>query len=557
LFIYNVPGTYAIYQVTAAEGYRVGGRARLNYKQNGTAEIEIEQREGGETVTITALDESGAGIPEGCFYLARDNGVGMLGQPTGRGCIPAGSDNGVVRITGVPTGDYILQPAFVSGLQLEEFRIPVIVRSDEGAEIEVNYSGTAGESGSDGNAGSLAVTVVDDSGAPVINDDLCLDAVQTGGTFQTGQCDSFDNSTPNVFEPDGIVLITGLPKGKYLIEPRPVPAGYQISSDNRVTVTVSEGEAEDATLTLPRGGQTLTITSPINQEDGAVNGGCFFVREDVEEVTEDIWNTSACLDIDQTTGTMSKSLSVLSGDLVITQASVAPGMAPAPDQLITVGEGDEVTVEILPMPSGPVKISLVDPAGEDLRNACFVAIGSLEGYQNGEVQPFGEPTPAACDIDDGFADGVISILSLPAGEFTIVPVTIPSGFAFPAGQPITVEAGETTELEIEATEGGGRLDVIIDQPDTDDSGARGNCVAVFADDGGAPGDRVTQRCDSFDGMGDGTISFAGLPAGNYLVSLDPYGTILPVLEVSPAAVAVTDGETTETTITIPATEEAS
>jgi hypothetical protein len=535
------PGTYEVYQVTAAAGYQVGSRSSFDYTQGATAQLSVTQTKGGETLTITALDASGAGITEGCFYLARDNGVGLLGQPIGRGCVPDGATDGIVTIGGLPAGDFILQNAFTQTLRPKEYRMPVSIRSGKDAEVAVAYAPAT--------TGSIAVQVVDDSGAPVLGN-VCLTATQTDGD-KTGfgsTCDQYDNSTPGSYDPDGTVLLTGLPDGKYEILPNPTPAGYRIAK-NPAHATVAGSAMAKATFKLKAGGQSLTIVTQRSDPTASITGGCFSIYEATGHFTLDDWYFFGCQNGQSADGSLTLSLSVPEGNLVIAQSGGTPGQAPMPDKTVTVGKGEQVSVTVETVPAGVIRVAFLDAAGKSVRNGCVEAIGEIDEYQGGRAHPLGEPAPAACDIDDGVADGAITILSLPAGKYRIVPVTPPHGFLLPASASVNVKSGRTATVKLTTAKGGGLLNVAI--ADASPSPAtRGYCVAVFAAQNGKPGERITQRCDSFDGT-PGEIAIAGLASGSYLIGLDANGSIVDPPDVPLVAATVTADKTANATIAIP------
>ena len=545
--IFGRSGRFAIYQLTAAAGFMVGNKSSFEYEVGVTSQIEVVQRAGGETLNITAIESNGEGLTEGCFYLARDNGIGLLGQPVGWNCLSESSTGGKLQITGLPAGEYLLRPPFTQALLPDDFELAVSVRSGEENSAEVTFTRMSTTS-------SIAVSVVDDAGTPILTD-ICLNARQTDGE-QLGffsNCDSFDNSTPGVFEPDGIVLLSGVEPGAYLIEPATVPAGYQISEQSILHVSITDRGAEEATLTLEPGGQSLSIVSPVDASTRFIFGSCFTIYEAAAGFSRDNWNVLSCMRFDFEERMMSLSISVPVGELVIVHRPGGPDEAPTPDQHITVGENEQVSVTVETLKEAVIKVTMLDDAGKSVRNGCVSAFSAIEGYRDGATSLFGEPAPAACDIDDGYADGKIAIHRLPPGKYTIVPVTMPSGYALPASKSTTVKAGVTRNMEMQTSKGGAQVIITIMGPD-ENPDQQSRCVAVFADDGGEPGARITQRCDWYDRDNDGRITIGGLPGGSYLVGLDANDSLVPQPEIPLSKVVAVDGETVAITIDIPYVE---
>jgi hypothetical protein len=394
------------------------------------------------------------------------------------------------------------------------------------------------------------VAVVDESGQPVLSN-VCLSARTTGDNpFAVGACDKFDGSTPNASDPDGIVLFKGLPDGSYEILPSPTPPGYRIAK-NPIHATVKNADQAQATFILKSGGQTLTIVVPQDAQSGMTNVGCFAVYEADQTVTATDWHASGCVS-QNTDNTVAWKLTVPTGDLVVAQTFAPPGVAPAPEQIVTVGKGEQATVTVAPVGGGVIETRLRDDGGKPIKNGCVVAIAAIAGYNGGEARAFGEPNPASCDVDDGIADGRILIHSLPVGDYSVLPVTVPRGYALPAPASATVNANKTAKVELAAVKGGARLTVSIEDPNM--SALSQYCSVVFTNNDGKPGERMTQRCDWFSAQ-TGTIEFSGLPDGDYLLVLDPWDSIVAPPDISPVAVTITGGTGATATVTIPTSSE--
>jgi hypothetical protein len=83
-------GAYVLYQVTAAEGYQVGASTTFDYVEGQTAQLTIQQKLGGQTLTITTSVDGGGTVTQGCFTLSRDNARAAYrtAQPTAWRALP-------------------------------------------------------------------------------------------------------------------------------------------------------------------------------------------------------------------------------------------------------------------------------------------------------------------------------------------------------------------------------------------------------------------------------------------------------------------------------------
>ena len=211
-----------------------------------------------------------------------------------------------------------------------------------------------------------------------------------------------------------------------------------------------------------------------------------------------------------------------------------PAYEPLADQVVDVTAGEVTAVTMIQYRSATLIITKVDPSGAPLAGACFSVSGP--GFT---IAGCDGPTIARAGPGDGRADGLLVLnlvsqsgKSVSPGTYDLRELRAPDGYATNPDQRISVVKDRATRLTITNRPGpadtGG---VVIQTVDPAGATLTGHCYGVWTEAPGGGRNKVAADplCDlvvnasgkpaGTDGLADGSVGFAGLPAGRYVVGL--------------------------------------
>lgn len=225
----NIPqGTYRVVELSAPEGYTVSPALAAGITvtvdastTNGTRVITLQNTP--TEAMLRKTNEAGQTLAGAVFHLEVQDGSG--GWSTyGTETYTSGGD-GMVRVIGLPDGTYrfvedTAPDGYVHNTETPSFTLTagangIVPIQDLGDFINYQYA--------------LAMKKVDENGQPLAGAVFSVHSVATGlslGTFTSGA--------------DGMVEITGLGPGQYLIREIMAPLGYGLTSDPMVITLIDD-----------------------------------------------------------------------------------------------------------------------------------------------------------------------------------------------------------------------------------------------------------------------------------------------------------------------------
>ena len=261
-------GSYFLHEQTTPAGYLPAADQPISLTAGQTTELTIVDPLGGR-IDLHAVDDHGNPIPDICPAVFRDAGGGVRGEYVNLPACTGGADgnDGLTTLIGLPPGNFLLvQPS-------PAWRI---LTGDYAPGPDVPFTIAAGQTKSvqivSPVGGKLVVTVVDQAHP----EDQLLGACFTvysdagGGTRGTTIGTLCDGLQPYDGK-DGIVPLSGLSAGSYVLAQTSAPAPFNIAPDLAFTVAIRE--VKNVTVALkPYGKVRIFKQTP---EGAALPGACF------------------------------------------------------------------------------------------------------------------------------------------------------------------------------------------------------------------------------------------------------------------------------------------
>ncbi|MEJ7762424.1 MAG: SpaA isopeptide-forming pilin-related protein, partial [Thermomicrobiales bacterium] len=511
-------GDYVVLETDAPDGLVLSGADRQDASVTGGEVTEVtfdHEAAPAETGGIRVLveDDGGDAVEGACFRLAGE--PGEFGPICDNGEDDGDDTAGVVLFEDVPVGSYQVIQDGGGGFAAAEARSVTAVAGVT-VEILIIIIIDAPDSA------DLLVTKLNERGQLLGGSCFAL----VSGDDETEICDGDANDADGT---TGEIRFDDLPAGGYVLVESRVPEGYQDSGDQDITI---EGGG-DGLVTITVVNQPIpdvtgdVVVLKVDAAGDRLGGACFALLSGAVELAR------ACdEDGDVADDGRIGLIDIAPGTYTLREVRrPSTDYARAGDQTVTVTAGGtvELTVENRLRPATLV-IEKVDPAGDRLTGACFTLAGTTR-YER-------------CDDDDPAGDdGEISFAGIVPGDYALEETVAPAGYAAAADQDVTLDPGQRLVVPVEnvplppPVEAG---DLVIAKVGPDGAPLAGACFALLDDDRFVYG----PRCDASDGAADGTISFAGVAAGDYTLR----ETRLPSADFQAAAdraVTVIDGEATE------------
>ena len=489
------PGDYDVVEDEAPTGFQASDASgTITVEAGDTARAAFTNTSTPDTgaVAVAVVDLDGGEIealPGACFGLTGAAEVAAVCDNEGGDADPAA---GVVRLDGVPAGDYTLTQTratdgFTAGADL-----PVTVVAGETSEVEVENAPTPPATG------SLIAVVQTADGTPIGGSCVSLAGPETQ------VCDNGLESDVEL----GRIRFDGLTPGLYTLTVTTPSAGY-IAGDP-ITVEVVADDAIDVPLLVSEAPpETGGVSLEVRDADGAlVSGGCIALNSGGGDMGTFCDNGDE--DVDPTAGLITLE-DLPEGAYEAVQVEPAPPagvLAAAEGRTFTVERGRTVVVVIiviLPPTTGDLVVTVRDDRARSLPGACF-ALLRADGATEGEI----------CDDDGADGDGNAGRIRFDAvaiGVYTLRQTGAPAGYEPVADQEVAVEGGGLTRITIRnaptpAATGGVAVLAVADNGDA----LTGACYAVLRGATTVAG----PTCDEADGA-DGRVEFQGLATGTYTV----------------------------------------
>ncbi|CAN5566421.1 hypothetical protein BH23CHL5_BH23CHL5_00970 [soil metagenome] len=421
-------------------------------------------------------------------------------------------EQGVVLITGLPAGDYqVSMPNPPAGFDPAP-PIPATVTDGGVADVQLEVGGVVEEEPVAPETGVLMIEKVDETGS-----------LLSGACFQIGDgpevCDNGDGDADGQ---DGVIRVEGLPVGDLALSETVAPPGF-IAGD-ATSATINAGEETSVQILNSPEPPVLGSFRVVKREPdrSRIAGTCFAL---VGEETLGPWCDDGPEDVDERFGVM-EILDIPVGDYTLTETQAAEGFLLAPDEPITIVEGERTSVTVInEFAEGSLEILKTDVDGNPLVGACFDVGDAL----------------SVCDNDDADAaegDGRIVVRELPIGEYVVTEQPF-EGFVNPDPQTVTIIGGERVSVTFVNVLAIGT--VVIQKLDENGTPLGGACFSIA-------GTTICDNGDRDENDAEGFIQVSGVAAGEVTIleTVSPEG-YRAALETE--TVTVVTGETVSATFT--------
>ncbi|HEX3303550.1 MAG TPA: hypothetical protein VHR64_11760 [Thermomicrobiales bacterium] len=429
-------GDYFLHEQTTPVGYLPIADQPISLTAGQTTELTVVDPLGGR-VDVHAVDDRGNPIPDICPTVFRDAGGGVRGEQLQLPACDLGTNgnDGVTTLIGLPPGNFLLvqpNPAWR------------ILTGEYAPGPDVAFAIAAGQTRSvqivSPVGGKLVVTVVDQAHPETKLLGACFTVYTdagsgTRGTAIGGLCDGL---APYDVK-DGVVPLSGLAAGSYVLAQTQAPAPFNLAAD--VTVTVALRDVKNITVALkPYGKVRIFKQTP---EGAALPGACFIAIYGPGSAIPGNWASGTICDNADGANDGTIQISLADGKFELQEQTAPAGYVRAPNTDIEITDGGVTDVTIVdPVPSTLI-LSFVNVWHEPVTGLCVDSTGRNETFG-------GLPGGGGCDPDDGAKDGRITLTGLTWGAWSSR-VGNPGSYTVPeiSGQ---LAPGESKTVEVVLTE---------------------------------------------------------------------------------------------------------
>ncbi|MGE3797709.1 MAG: SpaA isopeptide-forming pilin-related protein [Thermomicrobiales bacterium] len=515
------PGVYTVTETTSPEGFALPeGPVAENMVIDGgsVADLAVENEPEGLSVrptlppagrlAIASVDDEGNPIGGACFGLSGAADVGPVCDNDEADLDP---ESGTIEIATIPTGLYTLEETTAPDGFMASAPQSVEIALDELTSVEIVHSAGTAETG------SLRIRTVDADANPV-----------GGACFSWGSGSQCDNLSGDNDPAVGEILITGLVAGEYTVTGTEPPVGM-ILADSQ-TVTIESGQ--EATLEFAHEAaptETGGLEFVLNDADeNPVPGACVALSESTNLAEDLVFCDGGEEDTNPDPGVLVvENLPV--GTYSVRQTSIQGAESAAVSGLSfkMQVEGAPTTLVELPEKTVQVKaniivvviiIIIIEPpqAGgldvvkrsEDTNilqsGACFQVSG-----QGNDIE--------ICDndgLDANLTAGVVRFVNLAEGLYTVSETQSPPGYDPGEDSDVAIVGGLVTTITVRNPPSPDPVgDLTVLKVDPEGEPIPGTCFEVRQGLDVIAG----PLCDEEDGDDDGSIVFADLEPGNYVL----------------------------------------
>lgn len=406
------PGRYTLTQTRAATGYQPAPSQNVRI-QNGTvtevAVVNTITPEQTSTISVRTTDADGNLLPGACYTLMRGNQVT-------EGCDADSGADGITTFADITPGSYVVrqtQPPS-GGFALGGSTATVV---NPGESVTVTITNEL-------RPGSVLIRTTDEAGQALA--DACYVLNQDDRT-RYNVCDN-DANDGNMAP--GVILLSAVIAGDYVLAETQPPAGYLPASDQEVTVAGNQ-RTQVAVVNAPvppaeRTGDLRVFK--VDANGNALAGSCFALIN-----AEGRLLFPACDSDDGADDGIILLQAVAVGDYTLRETRrPSADYEPAADQAVRVAEGVTTDVEVENfLRLGRILILKTNPSGSPLANACFDLNEDAGGAQ--------------CTNENGET----LFTGLTPGVYTMSETQAPDGYIIaPALDPVTVRPGSTATVAI-------------------------------------------------------------------------------------------------------------
>ncbi|MEZ4561361.1 MAG: SpaA isopeptide-forming pilin-related protein [Thermomicrobiales bacterium] len=404
-------GRYTLTQTSAPTGYQTAGNQNVRIQGGSVTEITVTNQavqDQSASIEVRTVDANGDLLFGACYVL-------MKGNQSSEACAADTGADGITRFADIAPGSYVVrQTQAPSGFAPGGSTATVV---DPGERVTVTITNEL-------RPGSLLIRTTNQAGEPL--GDACF-ALNRDDRTRYNVCDN-DANDGNMAQ--GIILLSSVTAGDYLlVETRP-PAGYQPASDQAVTINGNQ-RTQAAVINAPippaeRTGDLRVFKVDLN--GNALAGSCFTLVDGSGRLLY-----PACDSDDGADDGVILLTGVAIGDYTLRETRrPSADYETAADLTVRIAESVTTDVEVEnALRLGRILIRKSNPSGAPLANACFDLNEDAGGAQctneNGET------------LFTGLAPGVYTMREIQAPEGYLVA---------PALEAVTVRPGSTATVAI-------------------------------------------------------------------------------------------------------------
>ena len=470
-------GRYTLTQTSAPTGYQTAANQDVRIQGGSVTEVAVTNQavqEQSASIEVRTVDANGTLLPGACYVI-------MKGNQSTDACAADSGNDGVTRFPDIAPGSYVVrqtQPPS-GGFALGGSTATVV---DPGETATVTITNEL-------RPGSLLIRTTNQAGEPLAG--ACY-ALNRDDRTRYNVCDN-DANDGNMAQ--GVILLSSVTAGDYVLAETQPPAGYLPADDQNVTIAGNQ-RAQVSVVNAPvpsaeRTGDVRVFKVDVN--GNALAGSCFALIDSSGRLLY-----PACDSDDGADDGVILLTGVAIGDYTLRETRrPSADYETAADQAVRVTENVTTDVEVEnALRLGRILIRKSNPSGAPLANACFDLIEDAGGAQ--------------CTDENG--ETLFS--GLVPGVYTLQETQAPDGYvAASAFDPVTVRPGSTATV------------AVTDQPapPPPDSGSL-QVVKFFCPT--TPGNGSITFIDSSDPDGGGLARTAGCDLGDASFELNgPTGPV--------------------------------
>ncbi len=404
-------GRYTLTQTSAPNGYQTAPSQDVRIQGGAVAEVAVTNQavqDQSASIEVRTVDGNGDLLSGACYML-------MKGNQSSEACAADTGNDGITRFADIAPGSYVVrQTQAPSGFALGGSTATVV---DAGENATVTITNEL-------QPGSLLIRTTNEAGEPLA--DACY-ALNREDRTRYNVCDN-DANDGNMAQ--GIILLSSVTAGDYLlVETRP-PAGYQPANDQDVTISGNQRtQVSVVNVPIPPAERTGDLrVFKVDFNGNALAGSCFTLIDGSGRLLY-----PACDSDDGADDGVILLTGVAIGDYTLRETRrPSADYETAADQAVRIAENVTTDVEVEnALRLGRILIRKSNPSGAPLADACFDLNEDAGGAQ--------------CTDENGET----LFTGLVPGVYTMSETQAPEGYLVaPALDPVTVRPGSTATVAI-------------------------------------------------------------------------------------------------------------